>query len=60
VKRPLWLLDEPSSALDGASVAILKKHMQAHLAEGGMILSAAHDDLLNLTGETIALGSAAS
>jgi len=58
-KRPLWLLDEPTTALDRDTVGLLKKHMQAHLAEGGMILTAAHDDLLKLAGITITLGAAA-
>ena len=58
-KRPLWLLDEPTTALDRDTVGLLKKHMQAHLAEGGMILTAAHDDLLKLAGTTITLGAAA-
>lgn len=57
-KRPLWLLDEPTTALDQNSVGILKKRMQDHLAGGGIILSAAHDDLLKLAGTTITLGSA--
>lgn len=59
VQRPLWLLDEPTTALDRDSVKILKKHMQDHLAGGGIILTAAHDDLLKLAGTTITLGSAA-
>lgn len=58
-KRPLWLLDEPATALDRDSVGILKKHMRDHLAAGGTILAAAHDDLLKLAGTTITLGSAA-
>lgn len=58
-KRPLWLLDEPATALDRNSVGILKKHMQEHLAGGGIILTAAHDDLLKIAGTTIRLGGAA-
>src|SRR5439155_25402339 len=42
VKRPLWLLDEPTTALDVAAQAILAELMRAHLAGGGMILAAAH------------------
>jgi heme exporter protein A len=58
-KRPLWLLDEPTTALDRDTVGLLKKHMQDHLADGGIIVTAAHDDLLKLAATTITLGSAA-
>lgn len=43
--RPLWLLDEPSVALDAASVARLRDFMAAHLAGGGIIVAATHLDL---------------
>ncbi|HEU5016562.1 MAG TPA: heme ABC exporter ATP-binding protein CcmA [Pseudolabrys sp.] len=42
VKRPIWLLDEPTSALDVSSQATLAGLMRAHLAEGGLIVAAAH------------------
>ena len=58
-RRPLWLLDEPTTALDRDTVGLLKKHMQDHLSAGGIIITAAHDDLLKLAGTTIMLGSAA-
>lgn len=43
-ERPVWLLDEPTVALDAASVAALVKVMQGHLARGGAILAATHLD----------------
>ncbi|GGF06669.1 heme ABC exporter ATP-binding protein CcmA [Stappia taiwanensis] len=43
--RPIWLLDEPTSALDSASEATLTGLMRDHLAAGGMILAATHQDL---------------
>jgi heme exporter protein A len=43
--RPLWLLDEPSVALDKASTAILAELMEAHLALGGLIVAATHLEL---------------
>ncbi len=43
--RPLWLLDEPTSALDTASEAKLVELMNAHLAAGGLIVAATHQDL---------------
>ena len=42
VKRPIWLLDEPTSALDTRAQAMLLALMQAHLGDGGMIVTATH------------------
>ncbi len=43
--RPLWLLDEPATALDAASQAGLAAIMAAHLAAGGIIVAATHAPL---------------
>jgi heme exporter protein A len=45
VKRPLWLLDEPTSTLDAAAQTKLGGIMQTHLAGGGIILAATHGPL---------------
>jgi len=45
VKRPLWLLDEPTNALDAAAQERLGDFMRAHLAGGGIILAAVHGAL---------------
>ncbi len=42
VARPLWLLDEPTTALDAASQTRLADLMRAHLSGGGLIVAAAH------------------
>jgi len=42
VRRPIWLLDEPTAALDRAAQATLADLMQQHLVGGGMILAATH------------------
>ena len=42
VQRPLWLLDEPMSALDASAQQGLADVMRAHLCEGGLILAATH------------------
>jgi heme exporter protein A len=42
VYRPLWLLDEPTAALDAEGQLRLADLMQLHLTRGGMILAAAH------------------
>lgn len=45
VSRPIWLLDEPTAALDAASVKKLTEVMAAHLNGGGLIVAATHDQL---------------
>jgi len=42
VARPIWLLDEPTAALDTAAQAVLADLMRAHCAGGGLILAATH------------------
>ncbi len=44
-RRRLWLLDEPASALDTASQAMLVGLMRGHLTQGGAILAATHGPL---------------
>jgi heme exporter protein A len=44
-ERPLWLLDEPATALDAASQTVLSGIMREHLAQGGMIIAATHAPL---------------
>jgi heme exporter protein A len=44
-ERPIWLLDEPMTALDTASQARLADQMRRHLNGGGMIVAAAHGTL---------------
>jgi heme exporter protein A len=41
-QRPIWLLDEPGSALDTAGQAVLAEIMRTHLAGGGIIVTAIH------------------
>jgi heme exporter protein A len=43
--RPIWLLDEPTAALDAASQDRLAGLMGAHLAGGGIIVAATHGPL---------------
>ena len=44
-KRPLWLLDEPMTALDVAAQAALATIMRGHLEGGGILVAAAHGPL---------------
>jgi heme exporter protein A len=43
--RPLWLLDEPTAALDREGEALLERLIVEHLAAGGLAIVAAHQDL---------------
>jgi len=42
VDRPIWLFDEPASALDAGGQALLLELMRRHLAADGLILVATH------------------
>ena len=44
-RRPLWVLDEPTTALDADGVAMLHELLAAHLAQGGIAIIATHQDL---------------
>jgi heme exporter protein A len=56
-KRPLWLLDEPTTALDIAAQAALAAIMQAHLEGGGILVAAAHGSLGLADGRELKLGA---
>jgi heme exporter protein A len=43
--RPLWLLDEPGSALDRDGETLLGRLMGEHLGASGIIIAATHQDL---------------
>lgn len=42
---PLWLLDEPTTGLDAASVARFSSLCEAHREAGGMIIASTHTPL---------------
>ena len=42
VQRPVWLLDEPTNALDSAGQSLFMTLMADHLARGGLIVAATH------------------
>jgi heme exporter protein A len=56
VKRPIWLLDEPTAALDTAAQAHLAGFMAQHLAGGGLILAAAHGPIGLQAAQELRLG----
>jgi heme exporter protein A len=45
VRRPVWLLDEPTNALDTAGQNLFAGVMRDHLAHGGLIIAATHAPL---------------
>ncbi len=45
VRRPVWLLDEPTTALDVAGQDMFAGLMRDHLEKGGMIVAATHAPL---------------
>jgi heme exporter protein A len=55
--RPVWLLDEPTTALDAASQERLQTVMHAHLAGGGLIVAATHAPLGLAAPEELQLGA---
>ncbi|MBN9310977.1 heme ABC exporter ATP-binding protein CcmA [Devosia sp.] len=60
--RPVWLLDEPSAALDAAGERLLGALIDAHRGAGGIVIVATHHDLLLAEArgvETIMLGGPA-
>src|SRR3954471_7943530 len=45
VRRPVWLLDEPTTALDVAGQDMFSGLMREHLGHGGLIIAATHAPL---------------
>lgn len=57
--RPVWLLDEPTTALDARAQEILATLMRDHLARGGLIVAATHGALPLDRASELRLGGAA-
>ncbi len=57
-RRPLWLLDEPTAALDKDGHALVAALIQTHLGEGGLAIIATHDDIAVPGIATLTLGGA--
>lgn len=45
---PLWILDEPFTALDKQGVAQLEEHLARHCEQGGMVLLTTHHTLARM------------
>jgi heme exporter protein A len=57
IQRPVWLLDEPTNALDTAGQKLFAGLMSEHLARGGLIVAATHAPL-GVTTRTLRVGEA--
>lgn len=55
--RPIWLLDEPAAALDSNGKDMLARIIDAHRAEGGIVLAAVHETLGSAPTETLTVGA---
>ena len=58
VRRPVWLLDEPTTALDAAGQSMFTSLMRDHLGRGGMIIAATHTPL-GIESRQLQIGGAA-
>ena len=54
--RPIWLLDEPQSSLDAATVQMLEAAIGAHLKGGGIAVVASHAPLKTKFARKLVLG----
>ncbi|HEV7416348.1 MAG TPA: heme ABC exporter ATP-binding protein CcmA [Tianweitania sediminis] len=57
--RPIWLLDEPTAGLDARSETRFTALMEAHRADGGLIIAATHWPLHLQDVKELVLGDAA-
>lgn len=58
VQRPVWLLDEPATALDAAAEDALGRLIASHIVGGGIAIVATHRDLPVPPTQTLRLGTA--
>jgi heme exporter protein A len=58
VRRPVWLLDEPTTALDAAGQDMFGGLMRDHLSRGGLIIAATHAPL-GIDARELRIGGAA-
>jgi heme exporter protein A len=58
VRRPVWLLDEPTNALDTSGQKLFATLMGDHLSRGGLIVAATHAPL-GISARTLRIGDAA-
>jgi len=52
LQKPLWILDEPLSALDVDSVSLIMEFLFEHLARRGMVIMTSHQEI-NVAAKTV-------
>jgi heme exporter protein A len=52
---PLWILDEPFTALDVDAVALLQTHIADHVAGGGLVILTTHQEVALTSGQVARL-----
>lgn len=55
-KAPLWILDEPLTAIDKQGVAELEERIQQHREAGGIVILTTHQSLHHINPKVIDLG----
>lgn len=55
--RPIWLLDEPAAALDAQGREMLAALIEAHRADGGLVIAAVHEALGSAPSQTLTVGA---
>ena len=58
-RRPVWLLDEPTAALDAASQGVLEAVIDRHLRAGGLAVVATHQPIDLSPQRELSLGAGA-
>ena len=54
-KTPLWILDEPLTALDVMAVKLIQGLLEQHLQQGGMVVMTTHQEIEIATASTMQL-----
>ncbi len=54
-RAALWLLDEPTTALDKSAIAALEKTLADHRADGGMVVISTHSQIASQDTKTLDL-----
>jgi len=55
--RPVWLLDEPAAALDASGHKLVSEMIEAHRADGGIVIAAVHEPLGPTPSQTLTVGA---
>ena len=59
-ERPLWILDEPTTALDSSAQALFTALARAHTTKGGLLVAATHAPLDLAPSESLDIGAHAA